>query len=126
MPQITAYLRVEDIELWKAVPSKAQFLHDALNRSARVDAPAAGLLGTLEEKENVSREKYLNKPVPFARMTSVKERAAGMGESITVGDSNTPDELVEEMMKDQTENFKKPSFCKQHNCPKEVCRMMKH
>lgn len=49
MPQITAYLRVEDIELWKAIPSKSQFLHDALNSrsardsqgSARVDAPLA-------------------------------------------------------------------------------------
>jgi hypothetical protein len=31
MPQVTVYIRNEDIEKWRAIEQKAEFIHDALN-----------------------------------------------------------------------------------------------
>lgn len=30
MPQVTVYIREEDLELWKAIEKKSEFLHNAL------------------------------------------------------------------------------------------------
>ena len=31
MPQVTVYIREEDLEKWKAIPKKAEFVHHAIN-----------------------------------------------------------------------------------------------
>lgn len=31
MPQVTVYIRKEDIEQWEAIEKKSQFIHDALH-----------------------------------------------------------------------------------------------
>lgn len=33
MPQVTVYVREEDLEKWKSIPKKAEFIHNALNEN---------------------------------------------------------------------------------------------
>lgn len=39
MPQVTVYIREEDIELWKAVEKKSEFIHSALRGQPKVSPP---------------------------------------------------------------------------------------
>ena len=32
MPQVTVYVREEDLDAWKAIEKKSEFIHEALNR----------------------------------------------------------------------------------------------
>lgn len=39
MPQITVYLRNEDIDKWKSIEKKSEWLHNLLNAEAGASAP---------------------------------------------------------------------------------------
>lgn len=41
MPQVTVYIRNEDLPKWKALEKKAEFLHDALTNLQLTDIPMA-------------------------------------------------------------------------------------
>lgn len=34
MPQVTVYVRQEDLDKWKAIDRKSEFIHQALNKTA--------------------------------------------------------------------------------------------
>ena len=47
MPQVTVYIRQEDIELWKGVIKKSEFMHNALEHLSTYDGAPIVLRETL-------------------------------------------------------------------------------
>lgn len=106
MPQVTVYIRQEDLEVWKALRKKAEFLHTALQQADAYKALSSverkvvkehlsklpsipelpknvGIIKTPKDAEKAVSEAF-RKGEPIqrnARMTTWAEKKAGMGDS---------------------------------------------
>jgi len=40
MPQVHTYIRAEDMEKWRALPNKSEFIHNALNKVDHPPSPS--------------------------------------------------------------------------------------
>lgn len=93
MPQVTVYIRTEDLEAWKAVVKKSEFMHNALQNHStydgapivlREDLPKGGVengfafkvIKTKEDAEKVV--KHLT-PAQLADKELLAERRRRMG-----------------------------------------------
>lgn len=91
MPQVTVYIREEDIALWRGVVKKSEFMHNALRDRSTYDGAPVVLRETLpdpvetpetdepEEEENQTFEEmgYIYDPVGGAIFDSSGERVPG-------------------------------------------------
>lgn len=103
MPQVTVYVRKEDLEKWKALDHKAAWLHEQLNNKVPVRE--------LVQKEPTERAKAV---VKEAVVESIKDMAA---EPNIIFDVPKPKDIAQAVGKDY--NFCKhdqvKGFCK-HGC----------
>jgi hypothetical protein len=60
MPQVTVYIRQEDIEAWKGVHKKSEFMHNALEH-----------LSTYDGAPIVLRETLPTTPSPIEQLTKI-------------------------------------------------------
>ena len=51
MPQVTVYIRQEDLEKWKALQGKSEFLHNALNTLPQKNASGPTAKMTISSSE---------------------------------------------------------------------------
>ena len=99
MPQVTLYIRVGDLDRWKSIGNKSEFISNSI---------AALGKGTALGSSTVSAEST-------ARANSDALRP--IAEQL--------DEVFLEKQGTKLDNAIR-GLCKEHNVPKGVCKMMKH
>ncbi len=73
MPQVTVYIREDDLDAWKNVQKKSQFMHDALTTGLTIIPPRDVMIPTNQGKEKVvhkvkmaydpEKKEILDKPI---------------------------------------------------------------
>jgi hypothetical protein len=63
MPTLSVFIRKDDVEKWKALPNKSEFLHNALKRQ-----PDAYLLSPKLAKENPGLVRDFDKQARFQKL----------------------------------------------------------
>lgn len=59
MPQVHLYIRNEDVEKWKALPNKSEFVHNALNSVTAKDVADISLSGRVKLYDEIKPIKTL-------------------------------------------------------------------
>lgn len=89
MPQVTVYIREEDLVRWKAVQKKSEFIHNALN---------GAVIGPLDSNSDIA---------------SQVSTAARIIKSTTDAEKATLNQLA----RDVAPNYIKQKLCKIHGTP---------
>ena len=93
MPQVFVYIRNEDFAKWKAIEKKSEFIHNALEGrpefSERVKTAIDNIVNA-KDVPGVFFEAPKTAIQRNARMTTLSERAAGLGESVELPPTPIP------------------------------------